>query len=190
MKIALFIAALAFTCSVYGQEYRKLRMGISVGAFSPALPRAAAIEGAYRLSDRMAVGYRFETASLRHNSVNSSGFYYQFYWGRKNFRPFVTLGVAQFTRGEMSGGCGAPTTEHRVDTEKKIGIFPGVGFDIGHFSFIVDASLAAKSKSTIESTLQTSDINYHAPYTEYLTNSYVTVKIGFYIGGRKKLRKH
>jgi hypothetical protein len=74
MKITLFIATIALYGSAYAQEYKKIKIGFTVGAFNSSLVGAACVDGAYRLNDRMAVGYRMETAALTNNSVNSSGF--------------------------------------------------------------------------------------------------------------------
>jgi hypothetical protein len=188
MKTVLFIVTFVFMHAANAQEYKKFKVGFGAGFVNPALPSAVSVEAAYRLNNRMTVGYRLESVSLANNSVNSSGLYYQFYFSRyKNyFRPFLSLGVAQFSPGDMSGGCSSPTISQRINTEKKIGIFPSVGFDLGHVSIMLDANLAPQSKSTIVSTLPTDDINYQPPYTQYLTNSYVTLKLVFFIGGGKK----
>ena len=60
MKTMLFIVAVAFVHSAYAQEYKKLKIGLGVGL---TRPRAVSAEAAYRLNDRMTVGYRLEYGS-------------------------------------------------------------------------------------------------------------------------------
>lgn len=193
MKTILFLVAVMLFSSANAQEYRKFKAGLALGFANSTSVRAASLEAAYRINDRMAIGYRHETASLQSNSVYSKSVYYQIYFSgfHKKFRPFVSLGAGQFTPStDMNGGCGTPHADRNVGIEQKIGIFTRVGFDVGHFSFSIDSNLAERSKSMVESNLQPSDAAYHDPYVQYLSNTYVAVKLGFFFGGGKKKVKN
>lgn len=190
---AIIIGVVAFLFhSVNAQEYRKFKVGGYVGYLNRYQPIAASYELAYRLNDRMSIGYRGEYAANISISIASKGLYYQFYFsGYKKIRPYFSLGLAQYSPNtDMAGGCGAPHVSSNVSIEKKIGAFARVGFDLGHLSLMVDANLAPNSKSTVITNLPPTDANYQAPYTQYLSNSYLTFKVGFFIGGGKRKLKN
>ncbi|MBS1682076.1 MAG: hypothetical protein JST48_10210 [Bacteroidetes bacterium] len=189
MKYTPFIAAMLFFCTVHAQEYNKVKIGFTLGYLNRDQPFTASLEGGYRINDKMLIGYRTEFAAASDHNIKSKSLFYQIYFSgfTKKFRPFVSLGVGQYTPStDMAGGCGMPQANRNVNIEKKIGAFSRIGFDLGHFSLMVDANFVAKSKSILESNLSPTDGAYHTPYVQYLSNSYVTLKLGFYFGGGKK----
>lgn len=189
MKTILVISTILIFGSTAAQEYKRFKAGLSLGFTGRHSPAAGAFDAAFRINDYIAIGYRGEIADIQTNTIRSKSIYYQQYLSRfhKKFRPFASVGLGQFTPAtDMVGGCGTPHMDHNVDIQTKFGIFTRVGFEVGHFTLMVDVNLAPRSKSTVLSSLQPTDAAYHDPYVQYLTNSYATVKLGFFFWGGKK----
>ncbi|HTH57698.1 MAG TPA: hypothetical protein VL728_16745 [Cyclobacteriaceae bacterium] len=186
--ILIVVAILAFT-SASAQEYKRFKAGLSLGYINKNSPAAGAFDAAFRINDYMAIGYRGEMADIQTNTIRSKSIYFQRYFKnfRGKFRPFASFGVGQFTPStDMVGGCGSPHADHNVGIQKKVGLFTRIGFEVGHFTLMADANVAPKSKSTVMSSYLPTEAGYHDPYVQYLTNSYVTVKLGFFFWGGKK----
>jgi len=69
-----------------------------------------------------------------------------------------------------------------VSVNSKLGFYPRVGFDLGHFNFIFDYNLIPATKQAL-----TFDSNGVSITDEVnIKNSYFSAKIGFSIGGGTK----
>lgn len=192
MKNIVVVIAILIFSSASAQEYKRFKAGLSLGFMGKNSPAAGALEAAFRINDYMAIGYRGEMADIGANTIRSKSIYFQKYFSRFHgkFRPFASVGLGQFTPStDMAGGCGGPHPDYNVGIRSKVGIFTRVGFEVGHFTLMADVNLAPRSRSTVMSSLQPTDTGYHDPYVQYLSNSYVTLKVGFFFWGGKKKPK-
>ena len=192
----LFFAMLLMTFySVTAQEYKKFRAGFGLSYLQQGIDwgAAASFEVSYRIKDNILVGYRGESAATPSNSntISSRSLNSQYYFaGYRSFRPFVGIGAGVFRPGNsMSGGCGGPNMDHTWNVETKFGVYPRIGFDLRHLSITLDWNIAGSSKSTMGNGLSPSEHGYDPPHTVYLKNNYLSLKIGFFIGGGKKKMK-
>jgi hypothetical protein len=87
----------------------------------------------------------------------------------------------------MSFGCSAgPYETHSMNEQTKFGISPRIGFDHKHFTMSLEYNLVVNSGATIYNDAPPSDIQYIAPHTEYFRNDYLSLHIGFFLGGGSK----
>jgi hypothetical protein len=160
----------------------------------------AYIEPSYRLSDAISIGLRLESAIVARGlsgsdvdieSFNLSGLSsytvnMQYYLSAKNFRPFVGLGFGLYGLSAMKTdvafegvdvtGQTATYTESVTlgEAQTKFGLYPRIGFDVGHFTLSFDYNLIAKSKFSL-------------PGSEAkLSNSYFGIRVGANFGGGRK----
>ena len=132
-----------------------------------------AIEPKYALNDQLTLGLRMETAiTARANTVNGetmdgdvkgSGSYLataDFYFNTNGFRPFVGAGAGLFSNASID--LNANSTDD-VQTAKKFGFMPRIGFETGHFRTAIEYNVAGKSGS--------------------INNNYLGIKLGFFFGG-------
>jgi outer membrane protein W len=171
----------------FTRTYSKFRVGIGFG-FSPTWSYGesssssnqilAYLEPSYQVKNNISVGVRLETKLIQSSysySVNS-----QYYFSNKQFRPFAGLGFG-FYKGNFSTSF--PWLSNDPKSETNFGFYPRVGFDYGHFSFIMDYNLVPPS------TVTTYDANQQSSFVTTNQNSYLGVKFGvFFGGGRKRVK--
>lgn len=182
----MFVALTAFAAKA--QEFKQFRVGLGGGyamtSGTGAKPGVLLyLEPAYRVQDQLLVGLRIEAAAVvrgydanvETGSVSASlsgshGLFGQYYFSNETFRPFLGLGLglnkiataAANLNGEAFAGI----------SETKLGFFPRVGFDAGHFTLSIDYNLIGASTLTGSSG------------TELKTkNNYVGIRFGGFIGG-------
>lgn len=201
-KLCTLIAlSLVVTLAVNAQDYKKFRVGLGLGYALASGTGASggvlfALEPSYRLKDNLSLGLRMETAlivsgvsggSLSANaSASALGSYTlngQYYFGSadSNFRPFFGAGLGMFslaavsvTTGLLGGAVPA--------AETVFGFYPRVGFDLGHFNVTLDYNLIPAT--TIPGTPAIGPIP--AIGGGEVSNSYMGIRLGVYIGGGKK----
>jgi opacity protein-like surface antigen len=184
--LLLVVAAVA----VNAQEYKPFKLGVGLGYAMPGGEGAGggvlfAIEPAYRVNDALAVGLRLEWAAVIRGlsesvesydaSAAAIGSYTvngNYYLSNGSFRPFVGFGVgivklaAAAVAGSSQGGSAGAAAE------TKIGFYPRIGFEAGHFNLTLDYNIIGKT------TFEGSDLE--------MKNGYIGIRIGgFFFGGRK-----
>ncbi len=176
---AFTILTASFTKS-YSQEFRKLRGSIAFGASDGFI---ACLEPGYRISDKILAGIRIEgKAFFATKETGSYGINGQYYISNKNFRPFVGLGLSLYHTGIVGDGFYGYSSRNE---ETVMGFYPRTGFDLGHFSLTIDWNVVANAKATIDPPISQGG----SSYTGYINGNYLSVKVGFFIGGgRKKLK--
>jgi len=162
-----FLLSLVFAIIAKAQEYKKFKVGIGLGlglfgGVDYQLGAAVAVEPAYRITDNLAVGLRIEgigrggfdgpDRSFASYTVNG-----QHYFSAKKFRPFAGGGLGLYTDGS------------------RVGFYPRLGFDLGHFCLAMDFNLIP---STVTSPPGQSNI--------YQVTHYLGIRCGVVIGGAKK----
>ena len=189
-KITLFCLALLTAAAVNAQEYKPFKLGVGLGYAKPGGQGAGGgvlfgIEPAYRVNDALAVGLRMEWAAVIRGLSTSMDSYDasaaaigsytlngQYYFSNNTFRPFVGAGVGLFSLAAVSVGVDSQSGSAGAAAESKIGFYPRIGFEAGHFNFTIDYNLIGKT------TFEGSDLE--------MKNSYIGFRIGgFFFGGRK-----
>jgi outer membrane protein W len=166
------------------QEYKAFRVGIGLG-YANASGKGAkggvlwALEPGYRVNDQILANLRIEGAVIGRGYVDETsasvdvaalGSYTlngQYYFNNNNFRPFVGVGFGMFSLAavSVSAGTGGGSSS-AVAAANKIGFYPRVGFDAGHFTVNLDYNIV--------------------PETAGIKNSYLGIRIGGFFGGGKK----
>jgi outer membrane protein W len=137
------------------------------------------LEPGYRVTDQILANLRIEGAVIARGSATETeisldiaalGSYTlngQYYFNNNNFRPYVGVGFGMFSLAaasvDVSAGGGS---QEVVASANKIGFYPRVGFDAGHFTVNLDYNIV--------------------PETAGIKNSYLGIRIGGFFGGGKK----
>lgn len=188
-----FILLCATIATVNGQNYKPFKLGIGIGYAMPSDGGGGVlfeIEPAYRISDEIAVGLRLGSAAMARAigeseaSVSGNGSYSvngQYYLSNGSFRPYVGVGVGVFALA--SGSATVNTTSGSATasaaSETKIGFYPRIGFDLGHFNINLDYNIIGASTPDVVATSGTVEV-------DDIKNSYLGIRIGgFFFGGRK-----
>lgn len=186
MKKLLLIALLAVSINfVNAQDYKPFQLYIGVGYTVPQGGGGVLfdVEPAYRINDQIAVGLRWESAAMarvvgeQEASISGTSSYTvngKYYLGDSNFRPYVGAGLGAFSLASVSvSGTGAG-----AGAETKIGFYPRIGFDWGHFNINIDYNFIPSSE------IDGVDTNGNAT-TFDVANSYLGIRIGAFIFGGK-----
>lgn len=161
-----------------GQEAGKIRVGLETGLAVPHdgfFGIVLAMEGKYNISNNMNAGVRVEVSSLwkgksQYADINSFTVTYDYYYGKKNkiFSPFVGGGLGYYI-------CSA-APDYDFDPESKYEgydnptAFVRTGFEVGKFRTYLSYNL----------------IRNHNAGNPYNRNyDYISLNIGFYLGGGK-----
>jgi outer membrane protein W len=184
----LFALCVLLTVGATAQEFKKFKVGLGGGYAIPGGNGAKGgvlfyLEPAYRVQDNISVGLRMEWAAMARGyseavdgaefSVSTSGSYTlngQYYFNNNSFRPFVGAGVGMYSIKaasiEVDGQSGAIPG---LKDETKIGFYPRVGFDAGHFTLSIDYNLVGATK------IDGMDGEFK--------NSYIGIRLGGFFGG-------
>jgi hypothetical protein len=189
----LLLFVLISAVAVNAQEFKKFQLYTGLGYAMPGGEGAGGgflwdVEPAYRVSDELAVGLRIEGALIVRGLSEASDTYSgdiagissytlngRYYFSNEKFRPYAGLGVGMYSLAAVSFS----TTGGGSASESKIGFYPRVGFDLGHFNVNIDYNIVG----TTEVNGFDSSGN---PKTFDVKNSYLGIRIGaFFFGGRK-----
>lgn len=166
------------------QEFKAFRVGTGLG-YAMASGKGAkggvlwALEPGYRINDQILANFRIEgavigrgyadetSASIDVAALGSYSLNGQYYFNNNSFRPFVGVGVGMFSLAAVSvtAGTGGGSSQ-AVAASNKIGFYPRLGFDAGHFTLNLDYNLV--------------------PETDGIKNSYIGIRFGGFFGGGKK----
>jgi opacity protein-like surface antigen len=190
-KFALLFALCAIlTVSANAQEYKKFKVGLGGGYAIPGGNGAKGgvlfyLEPAYRVQDNIAIGLRMEWAVLARGyseevgdasfDASASGSYSlngQYYLMNGGFRPFVGAGVGIFSIKAASIDVDGQSQDLGLNDETKVGFYPRIGFDAGHFTLSIDYNLVGATK------VEGADGEFK--------NSYIGIRFGGFFGGGRK----
>jgi hypothetical protein len=153
MRLTLLLILLA-TVS-HAQEFKKLKAAVGLGVgYKPSSGDFGMViinfEPAYRVSDRTAVGVRIQNGFGPARSIFSYSAFGQHYFSNNHFRPLIGLGIGGYTYSGLKEG--------------NFGVYPRIGFDFRHLTFITDFDIVGGA----------------------INSNFLTFKIGVSIGGGRK----
>jgi outer membrane protein X len=154
---------------------------------------ALALEPKYAVMDQLAVGLRLEAAltvrgfdqnydgSSGSGKIAASASYLataDYYFSNGGFRPFVGGGVGIFAlaHGEYDDNTGNSAVSTTAVT--RFGEMLRVGFETGHFRLGVEYNFVPR-------TSESATDDYGNTYDLTSRNSYLGIKLGFFIGGSR-----
>jgi hypothetical protein len=180
-KVLLLTAFASITCFVNAQSttYHAFKVDIDLGYAIPSAGNGGGtkagvtftVEPHYRLSDDLALGFRFEGAGLGYQDVTTGTTKthvslltsycpsIEYYFAKTGFRPFGGAGAGLFSQQAVSGSNGNVVL---APSASSIGFFPRVGFEAGHFRMAAAYNVVGHS------------------------SSYASFTIGVFFGGGKK----
>lgn len=167
------------------QTYKPFKLGFGIGYTMPSDGGGGIlidVEPAYRINDAIAVGLRIESAAMAKNvsgssaTVSANGSYTlngQYYFSDSKVRPYAGLGLGIFSIASiaMDNSSGA------VAGGSKLGFYPRVGLDLGHFNINLDYNLVPASKGVEVASTGASETK--------IKNSYLGIRMGFFVFGGK-----
>lgn len=174
--------------AVNAQEFKKFRLATGLGYAMPGGEGSGGgilydIEPGYRVNDALCVSLRWEGAVVVRGLSESVSSYdasaaaigsYSvngiYYLSNNKFRPYVGAGVGVFNLAAVT----VSTAGGGAAAESKIGFYPRIGFDLGHFNINIDYNIVGATEFNDGTTkLETK-------------NSYLGIRFGgFFFGGRK-----
>lgn len=181
----MHFAILLFAVAANAQDFKPFKLSIGLG-YAVLSDGGGGIlfevEPAYRLSDEIALGLRLGSAvmakAIGENEASASGqasytVNAQYYLSNNTFRPYIGAGVGIFSIASAAvSGTGSSTA---VAGESKIGFYPRIGFDLGHFNVNIDYNLVSASDAQ----------DFNSGETIEVKNSYIGIRIGgYFFGGR------
>jgi len=163
-RYILLLLSFTFNLIVCAQEYKPFKAGIACGLTLSGI--LITIEADYRISDDFVFGFRNEGALIGNDgfiaAIGSFTLLGQYYLSDHRCRPFIGAGFGIYPSGEYNVESGSVSP---------FGVYPRLGFDVGHFSMSMDYNLILLPKA-----FQLEDFTY----------SYLGIRLGVYIGGGKK----
>lgn len=188
--IALFLASMSM---VQAQDFKKFKVGLGLGYGVPSDGDGGILvylEPMYRLQDQIAVGLRLESAAFLGQPISGTPYKTsafgigsacvsgQYYFLNGTFRPFVGAGLGMFSIAAASADTGTGTSFTINAAATVFGFYPRVGFDLGHFNFLIDYNIIPEQTTTV-------NLGAFGTTTSTSNYTYIGIKIGASIGGGK-----
>jgi outer membrane protein X len=193
-KLLLFTVILLSIHFAKAQEFSPFKVDLAVGGAIPQGSGAKggvlfALEPKYAVISRLSVGLRLEAAIMARGFVASDGSYASadvsasasymvtgdYYYSNRTFRPFTGIGIGAYSFAN------ATINNQTVGTSSgaKFGTMVRSGFEVSHFRFAVEYNIVGKNTQSV-------DDGSGGKTTITSKNSYMGVKIGFFIGGGRR----
>ena len=166
-------------------------------AFGYAIPQGTgskggvlfAVEPKYAVMDQLSVGLRIEGAITARGFVSNEGESASakvatsssylatgdYYFSNNTFRPFAGAGLGIY---QLASASFDETTDIAFGSSTKFGGMIRAGFEVSHFRLGLEYNLIGKSTETVQDGSST-------PLTVTSKNSYMGIKLGFFLGGGK-----
>jgi hypothetical protein len=187
MKKLLLAAMLFSTVGATAQQYRRFLFALDLGyPISNLNPKGlVSMEPAYRLNDKILIGFRMETIGIGRIPngsttgdpyLNSMGLNGQYYFSFNSMRLFCGAGLGLYNPFIMN---------RTINHLSGLGVYPRIGIDFGHARVLIEYNFIQKMNHLI-----VTDFNPMIPtanwHYEIVNKSYLSLKIGFFIGGGRK----
>jgi hypothetical protein len=185
--IALILFSVAISSTAQAQTFKRFRLATGPGfAIGGKVGICVYLEPGYRITDQVLVGLRMESAPLARGfseQVNTASDFDiagfgsctlsgQYYFNNHTFRPFAGIGFGRYYLSRI-GIVVAPRPHIVGKDEAKLGVYPRVGFDVGHFSLQLEYNFIPATK------LEGLSVEFK--------NSYIGIRIGGFFGGGRKI---
>jgi outer membrane protein W len=202
MKKILTVGIILFSMTnlVKAQTFEPFKVDIAAGAAIPSGTGSKggvlfAVEPKYAVMDQISVGLRLEAAITARGAVASDGSSASgkvaasssyvatgdYYFNNNTFRPFAGIGAgiyslasADFDTNDQGGDVSG------IASATKFGGLIRAGFELKHFRLGVEYNLIGSSKETV------TDFQGNTLGTITTKNSYLGIKLGFFLGGARK----
>ena len=150
----LFALCVLFSVAANAQEYKPFRWAVGLGYAKPGGEGAGggvlwATEFGYRFSDAICASLKIEGAAVVRGFSESVGDYDAdvagissytvngiYYLSNNKFRPYVGAGLGLYSLAAVS----MSNTAVGAASESKIGFYPRIGFDLGHFNINIETA--------------------------------------------------
>lgn len=180
----VFTLACLLACATFAkaQEFKPFKVDLALGYAKPSGEGASggvlfAVEPKYAIMDQLSVGLRWELALMARVSmdgtseVKGTSSYVptlDYYFGTNKSRVFagVGAGLYQYAGASFDGDYENEEDLNMYSSYSKFGVVPRVGAELGHFRIAVEYNIVPKQYE--------------------LSNSYLSFKLGAFIGGGKK----
>jgi outer membrane protein X len=206
MKKLLFVSIAVLTISIVnaqstGGQFNPFKVDIAVGGAIPSGSGAKggvsfALEPKYAVMDQLSAGLRLEAALMARGFVASDGESASakiaaaasylatgdYYFSNNTFRPFVGAGVGIFKLASASFDDSNINGTPGTGSATKFGGMVRAGFELMHFRLGIEYNLVGNS--TESETYTESGQTYTSTISS--KNSYLGIKLGFFIGGGRK----
>jgi hypothetical protein len=203
MKKILVLSAAVLSISMAraqssGGQFQPFKVDLAIGDAIPQGPGSKggvlfAIEPKYAVMDQLSVGLRLEAALTERGFTSNDGssasakvaaassylLTGDYYFSNNAFRPFVGAGVGVYQLASASFDDNSNNGAVGTGAATKFGGMLRAGFELHHFRLGVEYNLVGKSS-------ETSDDGYGDVVTVSSKNSYLGIKLGFFIGGSRK----
>jgi hypothetical protein len=188
MKKIVLVAMLFISASAAAQHYRKFLFALDVGMPNSKLKPAGlfTMEPAYRVNDKIAIGFRMETVGFvstiggNNLSLSSMGINGHYYFDLP-VRTFCGLGIGLYNPSNNFIMSNTETQSQR----NGLGIYPRIGLEFGHARLTLEYNFIQNMNDYVSP-----EFNPMMPlaqgHYEIVNKSYLSLKIGFFIGGGKK----
>lgn len=196
--LLVVLGVFMFAGASYAQDFKPFKIGLGLGYAIPGGEGAGGGiliygEPMYRINDAIAVGLRLETALVAKAQINNDGTWGetslagigsytlsgQYYFSNGGFRPLVGAGFGLYSVSTAAFNENSTSIDAGWEKQNKFGFYPRVGFDAGHFNFMLEYNLIPASE------IAATDMNGNAT-TMDVKNSYFSIKVGASIlGGRR-----
>lgn len=197
--LLVVLGVFMFAGASYAQDFKPFKIGLGLGYAIPGGEGAGGGiliygEPMYRVNDAIAVGLRLETALVVKADINPDGTMGdnskvagigsytlggQYYFSNGGFRPLVGAGFGLYSVSTAAINDNTTSLDAGWEKQSKFGFYPRVGFDAGHFNFMLEYNLIPSSE------IEATDMNGNATTID-VKNSYFSIKAGVSIlGGRR-----
>ncbi len=193
-KIILAAVAVFSFANGHAQKEGKFRVGLDLGYTVPSNGGGGilvSLEPKYNINDNMNVGLRIGAAAMIRDlntdgeyttvKVSANGSYvgtYDYYFNNsgKSFVPYLGGGLGFYSIANVEfDDANSDSDDAALDATGKLGGLIRGGFEWGKFRMGLEYNLVPKS------TLQ----NMYGAEVGTVTNSYLGIHLGFYVGGGK-----
>jgi len=207
MKKLLFVSAALLSMSLVkaqksGGQFNPFKVDLAIGAAIPQGTGAKggvlfALEPKYAVMNQLSVGLRLEAALTARGFTSSDGGSASakvaaassylatgdYYFSNNTFRPFVGAGVGIFQLASASFDDSQDNGAIGTGSATKFGGMIRAGFEVKHFRLGIEYNLVGNSSQSETSMDGTGNT---VTNTVSSKNSYLGIKLGFFIGGSRK----
>lgn len=206
-KAVLFTFLICILFSVTAQDYKGFKFGWRYGYTTNVGESLGGLtfdlEPAVRINYYTLVFFRLEsflaedsrtgiiTKSMDATAISVGGQYYLFEKGKFRLYAGIGIGFHYPFYSEESQTRSADVTKSTTvefDSKKRNFVHPRIGFDLGHFNFLIDFNLIPSSDGIRQTSIYDRNTNNSTSTEEKIEvkNSNISIKVGVSFGGGRR----